>query len=224
MDAPQQEPAPPPGAPPQQNFFRDVVYKTGAPPPWDIGRAQPALQHVAHLFHGSVLDVGCGTGDNALFLGNAPRVSHVVAVDFSPEAIALSLSRLEAAHPKPHARVEFIEGDVFALPPEIRDFDVLLDSAVFHCIGDDDAQRRYLSAITKRIKVGGTAVMLVFSDRNKDPWVGPRRISERHARDLWTAHGWKVESINMDVSITDRINMASGVPRHALLMVATRVE
>ena len=71
--------------------------------------------------------------------------------------------------------MKFITADVFELDQvfdyEKPYFDILLDSAVFHCIGDDDAQRRYLAAVSPWIKTGGRVVMLVFSDRNLDPWV-----------------------------------------------------
>jgi SAM-dependent methyltransferase len=38
------------------------------PPPWDIGRPQPAFQALADAgsVSGRVLDVGCGTGEHAL--------------------------------------------------------------------------------------------------------------------------------------------------------------
>ena len=35
-----------------------------APPPWDIGRPQPAIEPLS--FSGRVLDVGCGTDEHAL--------------------------------------------------------------------------------------------------------------------------------------------------------------
>ena len=74
---------------------------------------------------------------------------------------------------------EFFRDQVyqFAMAEALTGFDTLLDSAVFHCIGDDAAQRRYLAAVTPRCKMDATAVMLVFSDKNPDPSVGPRRIS-----------------------------------------------
>ena len=45
------------------------AYRNGVPP-WDIGRAQPAIVRLAEegLFAGDVIDVGCGTGENALYL------------------------------------------------------------------------------------------------------------------------------------------------------------
>src|SRR5258708_19641201 len=46
----------------------DAAY-TGLPP-WDIGRPQQAYVELVQTgkIHGSVLDVGCGTGEHALYL------------------------------------------------------------------------------------------------------------------------------------------------------------
>ena len=42
----------------------------GSPPPWDIGRPQPGVVTIASAggFRSPVLDAGCGTGENALYL------------------------------------------------------------------------------------------------------------------------------------------------------------
>src|SRR2546422_1346420 len=39
-------------------------------PPWDIGRSQPAIMKLAETgqITGLVLDIGCGTGENVLYL------------------------------------------------------------------------------------------------------------------------------------------------------------
>ena len=54
-------------------------------PPWDIGRPQKAFLDVADQIRGSILDVGCGTGDNALFF--ASRGHKVTGFDFLAEPI-----------------------------------------------------------------------------------------------------------------------------------------
>ena len=220
----------PSGNAPAPNFFRDQVYVNAKAEkrrvPWDIGAAQPALASLpAGTFSGRVLDVGAGTGDNAIWLASLPTVQGVQSVDLSPDAVEEARGRLAAASPPPRAPLAFSLGDVFDLPPgpEWSGFDTLLDSAVFHCIGDDDAQRRYLRAVSSRIKPGGRAVMLVFSDRNGDPWMGPRRISEAHARALWTEAGWRINSLDMEVRYLDALGRNNGLGGHAMLMTATRV-
>ena len=47
--------------------------------PWDIGRPQKALMAVADRIAGSVLDAGCGTGENALYF--AGRGCTVTGID-----------------------------------------------------------------------------------------------------------------------------------------------
>lgn len=46
----------------------DAIYRSATPPPWDIGRPQPAFVRLADsgLLAGRVLDAGCGTGEHAL--------------------------------------------------------------------------------------------------------------------------------------------------------------
>ena len=53
--------------------------------PWDIGRPQQAFLAVADRITGSVLDAGCGTGDNALSF--ASRGHTVTGIDFLVEPI-----------------------------------------------------------------------------------------------------------------------------------------
>jgi len=49
------------------DFFEKAYHGT---PPWDIGRPQREFVRLeeAGKISGDVLDVGCGTGENALFL------------------------------------------------------------------------------------------------------------------------------------------------------------
>jgi SAM-dependent methyltransferase len=223
------------GAAPSANFFRDVIYQQsqanasgGAAPkaPWDIRRPQPELARVSRLFSGKVLDVGCGLGDNARWIATLPGVESVAAMDFAPLAIAEARVRGTGEGP---ATLTFTEGDVFApssFGAAAESFDVLLDSAVFHCIGDDEAQARYLASVTPLVKKGGRAVMLVFSDMNEEAtWRGPRRIGADYARQAWTAAGWRVDTLETDARYHDAMQppRCGGLGGHALLMTATRL-
>src|ERR1039457_3090205 len=65
----------------------DAVYVASTPPPWDIGRPQPAFVRLARsgLLCGRVLDVGCGTGEHALLA--AAHGADAMGVDVSPRAV-----------------------------------------------------------------------------------------------------------------------------------------
>src|SRR2546421_6352175 len=56
-------------------------------PPWDIGRSQPAIMRLAETgqITGLVLDIGCGTGENVLYLAEHGFVA--AGNDGAPTAI-----------------------------------------------------------------------------------------------------------------------------------------
>jgi 2-polyprenyl-3-methyl-5-hydroxy-6-metoxy-1,4-benzoquinol methylase len=99
-------------------------------PPWDIGRPQPAfvkLVRSGEMKPCRVLDVGCGTGDNTIFL--AKNDFTVAAVDIAPRAI--ELARAKAV--KKEVMIDFRVGSALELdrlfgPDE---FDSIIDSGLF---------------------------------------------------------------------------------------------
>jgi len=157
-------------------------------PPWDIGRPQPAFVRLAEegAIRGSVLDVGCGTGENALLF--ASRGHETWGLDAVPRAI-------EAARAKAEARgveATFVVDDALALETLGRRFDTLTDSGVFHVF--DDAERlRYVASLARALAAGGRYHMLVFSER-EPAWGGPRRVAESEIREAFA--GWRVERLD----------------------------
>ena len=73
----------------------DASYRDG-PPPWDIGRPQPAIVRLASQggFGGAVLDAGCGTGENALHLASLGL--SVLGVDVAETALAIARAKTAA--------------------------------------------------------------------------------------------------------------------------------
>src|SRR5271168_1846506 len=65
----------------------------GGPAPWDIGRPQPAIVRLAAEggFAGAVLDAGCGTGENALYVASLGLA--VLGVDVAETALAMARAK-----------------------------------------------------------------------------------------------------------------------------------
>jgi SAM-dependent methyltransferase len=163
----------------------------GGTPTWEIGRPQGALVRLceAGQIVGSVLDVGCGTGDTALYL--AARGHHVLGVDFAPMAVARAAQK--AAERGLAERTAFIVRDVLRLGDLGRTFDTIVDIGLFHSLQPAD-RTAYAASLRAAIIPGGRCFVLCWSDRNPFGY-GPERVSRT---DLLSAfeHGWRVGAID----------------------------
>lgn len=172
----------PPPVPSQETF--ESMYAAKAP--WDIGRAQKEFVTVADRVQGTVLDAGCGTGENALFF--AQRGHEVLGIDFLEFPI-------EAAKRKAAERqltAEFLRMDALTLTGFDRKFDSVIDSGLFHCFTDED-RARYVAGLAHVTKPGGRLYLMCFSDA--EPGTdGPRRVSEKELRAAF-AKDWTIEEL-----------------------------
>lgn len=171
--------------------FFDNAYRDGGTPTWDVGRPQGAVVRLAGtgLVTGSVLDAGCGTGENALHLA---ELGHpVLGVDFAVAAI----ERAAAKAADRGLPVDFRVADALDLAALETTFDTVLDVGLFHTF--EDAERpRYAASLGAALRPGGRAFLLCWSDRN--PFGrGPRRISRPEIRATFRER-WKVEAIDPD--------------------------
>jgi SAM-dependent methyltransferase len=170
----------------------DTVYAPGAaPPPWDIGRPQPAFRRLADrgLLSGQLLDAGCGTGEHALLA--AAHGAEAMGVDISPRAIARA--RDKAAERGLPARFEV--ADVLNLGQLGMTFDTVIDSGVLHVFDDAD-RARYVTSLDSVLRPGGRCYLMCFSDREPGGY-GPHRIRQDELRAAFT-DGWDVTSIEAD--------------------------
>ena len=111
--------------------FFDTAYRGS--PPWDIGQPQKEFVELMRRgeITGSVLDIGCGTGEQALFF--AQEGYDVWGIDSAPLAI-------QKAQEKAAARgltVHFCVLDALDLSRLTRRFDTATDSGLFHTLSDD---------------------------------------------------------------------------------------
>lgn len=191
----------------------DDSYTGEAPPPWDIGRPQPAFVRLADegRLAGRVLDAGCGTGEHALLA--ASRGADAVGMDLAPTAIALA--RAKSAKRGLTARFEV--ADALDLRRQALTVDTVIDSGVFHVFDDED-RTKYVAGIAAALRPGGTCYLMCFSDQQPGDW-GPRRFRAEELRS-WFSGEWTVESLTPE---TFDLNPIHGVTQaHAWLAIIGR--
>ena len=164
----------------------EAAYAT--PPPWDIGRPQPAFAALAAegRLGARVLDVGCGTGEHVLMAAEAG--CDAVGIDISTSAIRLA----EAKARERGARARFEVADARRLVSPDEPFDTVLDCGLFHVFDDEDRQP-FVESLGRVVRSGGHYAMLCFSDEEPPGW-GPRRVTQAEIRGSFT-RGWEVETI-----------------------------
>jgi cyclopropane fatty-acyl-phospholipid synthase-like methyltransferase len=175
----------------------DTAYVAAEAPPWDIGEPQPAFARLAAggLLDGHVLDVGCGTGEQAMLA--AASGAGAVGVDVSAAAVAKA--RRKAADRGIDVRFEV--ADALSLAEFGLTFDTVIDSGLFHVF--DDADRLgYVASLASVLEPGGTCYLMCFSDRQPGDF-GPRRVTQDELRAAF-ADGWTVRSIVADSFTVNR--------------------
>lgn len=156
-------------------FFAAYARNRAQDANWETRLPQPQVLALADrgAFGEPMLDLGCGTGENAIAL--AQHGMRLCAVDLVPEAIEYARERAAAALGAHHG-IEFLVADALTLPAALpgRVFDTVLDSAVFHVFSDDD-RARYRDSVNGVTRVGSKLYIIVFSTQETRE-VGPRKV------------------------------------------------
>jgi cyclopropane fatty-acyl-phospholipid synthase-like methyltransferase len=164
----------------------------GGRAPWDIGRPQPAIVRIADQLAGSVLDVGCGSGEHALLA--ATLGLRVTGVDLSQVAV-------ENARAKARQRgliAEFLVGDVLDLAAVDRldpPFQTVLDVGCFHTLANAD-RPIYAASLASVVDPGGVLHLLCFSELTLGT-DGPRRVTEGELRATFS-RDWRVQTVTAE--------------------------
>jgi SAM-dependent methyltransferase len=174
----------------------------GPPPPWDIGRPQPAFARLAEAgaLTGALLDAGCGTGEHTILA--ALSGARAVGIDVSPRAV--EFARRKAAERGVDTRFRVL--DALHLDTFDEAFDTVVDSGLFHTF-DDAARIDYVTALHAALRPGGHLHLMCFSDRQPGDW-GPRRVTEDELRAAFDSC-WRIESLAPD---SFDINPGLGTP------------
>jgi cyclopropane fatty-acyl-phospholipid synthase-like methyltransferase len=178
---------------------------------WETGRPQPAFVEfcAAGEFQGRLLDVGCGTGENALMTAASGIDS--TGIDAAPTAIVIA--RRKAA--ERGVPVRFLEWNALRLSELDTRFDTMIDCGLYHCF--DAVERPALAAsLASAVVPGGRYFLMCFSDRQPGE-IGPRRVTEHDIRETFRAD-WRLDTLErtrMDVAFDSE-------GAHAWLAVLTR--
>jgi SAM-dependent methyltransferase len=143
--------------------------------PWDIGRPDHNLERLVasgRIAPGKIIDIGCGTGSDAVWL--AGHGFTVTGVELVGQALAGARARAEAAG----RECEFVEA---AFPPPAplasAPFDLAYDRGCFHSQGSDEARSRFAAAVAQHLSGRGEWISLVASRDDPDPGdPGPPRL------------------------------------------------
>src|ERR1700760_4010738 len=160
-------------------------------PPWDTkAPKENVISWVdAGWVHGDVLDIGCGLGDNAIYL--AKNGYTVTGLDISPTALVTAEQRAKDAG----ADVTFAVADSTRLDGHTHAFDPVIDSGLFHSL-DGDGRRSYAAAVHRATRPGATLLLSCFSDANLVGQQWPRpAVSEQTLRDVLGGAGWDIVSL-----------------------------
>jgi cyclopropane fatty-acyl-phospholipid synthase-like methyltransferase len=156
--------------------------------PWDTGRPQPDIIKLADAgkIRGTVLDVGCGTGETVLYL--AAKGHRCWGLDFVPVAI----ERAKAKAAQREIDAHFLVGNALELNKLGRQFDTVIDCGLFHTFADEE-RPVFVAGIGEVLRSKGLLFIFCFSDEEPGT-VGPRRITQQEIRDAFRI-GWTVKQI-----------------------------
>ena len=153
-------------------------YASGEPLPWDTGTPDPLLADIIDsraVAPGRTLEIGCGTGTNAIFL--AQHGFNVLGVDIS--AIAVDKARTKA-----HGRCRFEVVDFLADAPPGGPFEFVFDRGCFHVFDDESERARFAQQVAAQLVEHGLWLSLIGSTEGPPRDEGPPR---RSARDVMNA-------------------------------------
>jgi SAM-dependent methyltransferase len=156
----------------------DARYQ-GGPTPWDTGITPPEVvdfwEQARRPRHGAALDLGCGTGTNALFLARLGLTA--VGVELAGPALVQARLRREQVEPDVRARLGFVQSDVSALPFTQLDAGYILDIGCFHGV-HPDRRDAYAAQVVDNLAPGGYYHLFAFD-----------RVDDRTDGDL--DRGWR---------------------------------
>ena len=153
----------------------DKFYHDGKTAPWDSHVPAEDLVKIVEngkIKKGRTIVLGCGTGNNAIYL--AQQGFEVVGLDVSPTGLGIAQQRAEKAGVK----VRWMLADVLN-PPQLKPFDFIFDRGCYHNVRYVDA-KGFVNSV-KELSRPGTQIHILSLNRK-----GPPGILEETIRGDWS--------------------------------------
>ncbi len=155
-------------------------YKAGETP-WDIGKPDPNLIQTVDavpIQPCKALDIGCGTGDNAIWLSQ--KGFRVAGVDTSE--IAIEKAKEKALNAR--AECTFWVSDILKNPLEGAPFGFVFDRGCFHTLGSHAEREGFAEKVDGLLETAGLWLSLLGNADELRNGPGP---PQRTARDIVNA-------------------------------------
>ena len=160
-----------------QHYEQDFI-------PWDSGVPEPMLTQLIaseDLPIGRALDVGCGTGTNAIWL--AQHGYDVFGVDIAPLAIEKARAKLP-----PGLSCRFDTLDFLAEKPAGGPYQLVFDRGVFHVFDEPAERAKFAAQVAAVLAPDGVWLSLIGSTEGPPREMGPPRRSLRDLADAIEPH------------------------------------
>ena len=150
---------------------------------------------------GRVLDVGCGTGEHAIFFAGLGNETWGV------DSATLAIEKARRKAVKRGSGAKFMVGNALHLDRLGQRFDTITDCGLFHTFSDRE-RSVFVKSLQAALNKSGTYYMLCFSDREPDDWGGPRRVSRDEIIEAFS-RGWNVNYVR-EARISTTFNEEGG--------------
>ena len=144
-------------------------YRTGNMP-WDIGRPDFNLRQILRnldIPRGRALEIGCGTGDNAMFL--AGKGFDVTATEIVDRALKAACRKAE----EKGVRCHFVLKDILRKGIPGAPFNFVFDRGCFHSFDSRDERKRFAEIVAGHLAPGGYWLSLLGNADEKRKGPGP---------------------------------------------------
>lgn len=155
-------------------------YREGSAP-WDIGQADVNLVHAVKtlpIAPCKAVDIGCGTGDNVIWL--AQQNYTVVGVDAA--AIAIEKAREKAG--KANVQCAFAVLNILSDQVDGAPFGFAFDRGCFHTLDSASDRKTFAKQVSRHLDTSGLWLSLIANADEKRVGPGP---PQRSARDVVNA-------------------------------------